>query len=187
LEAIKDNLFETIQFQYNPIETLWEEKLFKKAAELDMGIIAMKPIAGGAFNADLSLKYILNNPLVTTAIPGMDSIEQVIKNSSIGINLQPLTEEEKAEIEKIVKEIGTEFCRRCGYCAPCPQGIDIPFQFILEGYYTRYDLKDWAIDRYNGQKVKADACVKCGACEPRCPYDLPIRKMLERVDKYLSK
>ena len=64
---------------------------------------------------------------------------------------------------------------------PCPQGVDIPIMFLMEGYYSRYDLKDWAVTRYNNFKVKADACKKCGICETRCPYELPIRDMLEKV------
>ena len=64
-------------------------------------------------------------------------------------------------------------------------GIQIPALFILEGYYSRYDLQDWAVARYKGTAVKASACIGCGACEDRCPYNLPIRKMLKNVaDKF---
>lgn len=184
--AIETNEFETIQFPYNPVE-LQGEELFKRANELGIGVIIMKPVAGGAIqNVSLSLRYIANNSNITTIIPGVNKIEEIEENCEIGNNFRQLTNEEKEIILKEAKELGSEFCRRCGYCAPCPQGIDIPSQFILEGYYSRYNLPEWAKERYGALKTKASDCIKCGACEPRCPYDLPIRDMLERVVKNLG-
>lgn len=182
LEKLLDpEKFDTIQFPYNPIENQGKE-LFERAHAHDMGVIVMKPIAGGAFGrGDLSLKYIMQNETITVAIPGMDSIDQAQQNAAAGSDETPLTEEEKIEIQAIVDRLGSEFCRRCGYCLPCPQGIDIPTQFLFEGYLTRYDMKDWAVGRYEAQAKNASDCVECGICETRCPYDLPIRKMLKRV------
>lgn len=185
-KAIDTGEFATIQFPYNPVERQAEE-LFKKAKDLNIGVIVMKPLAGGAIrNASLSLKFIANNPNVTSVIPGMESIEQVRENTSIGHKVEPLNEEEKAIIFKEAEELGTEFCRRCGYCLPCPQGIDIPVQFLMEGYYTRYDLKDWAKERYMDMTENAADCIECGECETKCPYDLPIRKMLKNVESILG-
>ena len=102
-----------------------------------------------------------------------------------GNDTSPLTAEENAKIMQIRNTLGTQFCRRCNYCAPCSVGIQIPALFILEGYYSRYDLQDWAVTRYKGTAVKASACIGCGACEDRCPYNLPIRQMLKNVaDKF---
>mgnify|MGYP002237720735 FL=1 len=56
-----------------------------------------------------------------------------------------------------------------------------PNVFLFAGYLERYNLADWAKDRYKGLAVKASACIKCGKCETRCPYHLPIRKMLEKA------
>lgn len=180
-KAIETGEFSTIQCPYNPVERQAEE-LFEKAKSMNIGVIVMKPLAGGAIkNAELSLRYIINNPNISVVIPGMDSIEQVNANAQVGINRRELTEEEKEIIFEEAKSLGTEFCRRCGYCLPCPQGIDIPFQFLLEGYYTRYNLKEWAISRYNALEKKARDCVECGQCESKCPYSLPIRKKLKEV------
>lgn len=185
-KAIDTGEFATIQCPYNPVEQQAEE-VFERAKKLNIGVIVMKPLAGGAItNAKLSLKFIINNPSVTVAIPGMDSMEQVIENASLGNKIEPLTEVEKAIIFKEAKELGTEFCRRCGYCLPCPQGIDIPSQFLMEGYYSRYNLKEWAMERYKAMTVKAADCIECGQCETRCPYTLPIRKMLKKVEQILG-
>ena len=187
LEKVLDSgEFSTIQCPYNPVERK-AEGLFKRAKGLNVGTIVMKPVAGGAIrNVNLSIRYIVGNPNVTVAIPGMDTIEQVLENSRIGNEFKPLTVEERTTILKEAEELGSEFCRRCGYCAPCPQGIDIPTQFLLEGYYTRYNLPEWAKERYAAIDKKADNCVECGQCEKKCPYNLPIRKMLKKVVKTLG-
>lgn len=184
--ALEKDCFETIQFPYNPVETQGEG-IFELAKEKNVGVIVMKPIAGGAIRqGEVSIKYVLNNPNITVAIPGMDSIEQVEKNSRVAKEDLTLTSEELDIIKDIKKELDGGFCRRCNYCSPCTQGIDIPLQFVVEGYLTRYNLQDWANDRFNSLEVKSDDCVQCGACEVRCPYDLPIGEMMGRVSKHFK-
>lgn len=185
--AIEEGHFSTVQFPYNAVEQQAEEA-FKKAKEKNIGVIVMKPLAGGALsNGNLALRFILENPNVSVVIPGIDKLEQVKENASIGKSFTPLTEVERQELKTIKDELGVRFCRRCGYCMPCPQNIDIPTQFLMVGYYTRYELKDWAMERYAGLPQKASDCTKCGACEKRCPYDLPIRDMLDEVITHLGK
>lgn len=181
--AIETGKFETIMYPYNIVETQGEE-LFKRAKELNIGVIAMKPMAGGALTkGDLAIKFILSNENITTAIPGIASINEVDINCQAGSGEYNLTLDEKEEIKKISEELGTEFCRRCGYCAPCTAGIDIPSIFVLQAYKERYGLPDWAEDRYKAAKYTAKDCIECGICEGRCPYDLPIRDMLKKVRK----
>lgn len=85
------------------------------------------------------------------------------------------------EVQNIRDTLGNQFCRRCNYCQPCTMGINISFCFTINGYLTRYGLKDWAIDRYKGMAVEPNACIECGMCESRCPYHLPIIEMLKDV------
>jgi len=184
--ALEKDCFDTIQFPYNPVETQGEG-VFELAKEKNVGVIIMKPIAGGAIDqGEVSIKYILNNPNVTVAIPGMDALEQIEKNTKVAKNSLELSQEELEIIKGIKEELDGGFCRRCNYCAPCSQGIDIPLQFVVEGYLTRYNLQDWANDRYNSLDIKADDCIQCGVCETRCPYDLPIGEMMKRVSKNFS-
>lgn len=179
--AIELDKFETIMYPYNIVENQADE-LFKRAEELNIGVIAMKPLAGGAIeDGALALKFIRNNRSVTVAIPGMGNCKEVEENAKVYEIDSKLTEDEIKKIEEIKNSLGTEFCRRCGYCAPCPQGIDIPSMFIFSGYKERYGLGAWAEDRYFAQKNRAKDCVECGACEKKCPYELPIRKMLAKV------
>lgn len=180
-QAVDFDWVETVMFPYNVVETQAEE-LIHICAERDIGFIDMKPLAGGAIDdATLALRFITNNPDVTVVIPGMASVDEAKQNLAAVEDGSPLTAEELAKIEEIRKTLGTQFCRRCNYCAPCAAGISIYTQFLLEGYYKRYNLKDWATARYDAQEKKASDCIGCGICETRCPYDLPIRDMMKRV------
>ena len=90
-------------------------------------------------------------------------------------------QEELARCDAVRKELGTQFCRRCNYCAPCTVGISIPSVFLFQGYLNRYGLQQWGRERYATLQTKAGACIRCGACEPRCPYNLPIRQMMQKA------
>lgn len=142
--VIESGLFETIQFPYNPVELQGEDYL-KQAHKKGIGTIIMKPVAGGAImNKELALRYICQQDFLDCMIPGMDSIEQVQMNAKIGRECKPLTEREQLILDDECKELGSNFCRRCEYCLPCPVGIDIPANFLMAGYYTRYNLEEWA-------------------------------------------
>ena len=187
-KAVESDKFETIQFPYNIVENQADE-VFKRAYEKGVGTIVMKPLAGGAIDdGTLAMKYLLSREYIDVAIPGMDSPQQVIENTDVLQNYE-LTEEDNKKIAKIKSELGTNFCRRCEYCLPCPKGINIPQNFLLEGYYNRYNLKDWAVDRYRGlaENERASNCIECGACQKKCPYELPIIDMLKKVVDTLEK
>ena len=180
-QAVNFDWAETIMFPYNLVETQGE-KYIRICKEKNIGVIAMKPLAGGAIeDAALAMRFIAANDGVSVAIPGMAKLEELEQNAAAMEDTAALRPEELEKIQRIRSTLGTQFCRRCNYCAPCSVGIAIPALFILEGYYSRYDLQDWAAARYKGSAVKASACVGCGACEDRCPYNLPIRKMLKKV------
>ena len=178
---------ETVMFPYNVVETQGEE-LIAKCAEANIGFIAMKPLAGGAIDdARIALRFIASNPSVTTVIPGMADAREISENASAIESTEPLCADETERIARIKDELGTNFCRRCNYCAPCTAGISIPAIFLLEGYYTRYNLKEWATKRYSALLKVASDCIECGVCETRCPYNLPIREMLKRAVKVMEK
>lgn len=184
--AIESEVFETIMYPYNIIENQGEE-LFEKAKKLDIGIIAMKPLGGGAIsNGKLAMKYIMKNENITLAIPGMANFKELEDNCAAINSESQLSAEELEECNKIAQELGQSFCRRCGYCAPCPKNIDIPYNFILRAYHENYDLQDWANERYKALSGHAGDCEECGICEKKCPYDLPIRSMLKEVKEALG-
>ena len=173
---------ETVMFPYNIVEDQGRDVL-ALAREKGIGTIAMKPLAGGNLDDwELALRYIAASGVIDIMIPGMGSPEEVDRNASVDL-AAPLTAEELARCDAVRKELGTQFCRRCGYCAPCPNGIDIPSNFLMANYARKYGLAGWAEQRYKAMPYHAGSCVMCGACEKRCPYGLPIRDMLEGVAK----
>jgi len=185
--AVNYDWAETIMFPYNIVETQGE-KYIRICAQKNIGFIAMKPLAGGAIDdAALAMRFIASNPDVTVAIPGMARIEELEQNDLAMSDTSALGQEELERIQNIRNTLGTQFCRRCNYCAPCSAGISIYSMFLMEGYYNRYNLQDWATARYMAMDKTASDCIGCGACEDRCPYNLPIRKMLKKVEKLFGK
>lgn len=178
-KAVTLSWVETFMFPYNIVERQGEA-LIHKCAQNNIGFIVMKPLAGGAIeDASLALRFICANPDVSVVIPGMYDLKEIDMNLAAVSDSSPLSEEELKKMDEIREQLGTNFCRRCNYCQPCTVGINISGVFLFQGYLDRYGLGDWAKDRYNAMSVKAGDCIECGACEPRCPYNLPIREMLK--------
>lgn len=186
IRAVKTGEFSTVQVPFNCVEQRAMNDLFPLARSLDVGMIVMKPLGGGLIDhIDLALRFVLQQEGVV-AIPGMDRIEHVTENLAAAQNFRQLNPEETAKLTALAAELGSNFCRRCGYCMPCAVGIDIPQMFIFHLQYTRYGLKTAIPARYQGAKVKASACIECGECEERCPYNLPIRERIKQVAKDLG-
>ena len=186
-EAICLPWVETVMFPYNVVETQGDA-LIAECEARGIGFIAMKPLAGGAIeDAALALRFVAKNPAVTVVIPGMADTSEVSENAAAVADTAPLTAGENERIDAIRATLGTDFCRRCNYCAPCTAGINIPAVFLFEGYFTRYGLTDWAVARYGTLAHTAGDCIGCGACEARCPYHLPIREKMKRVAEVMEK
>ena len=184
--ALDMDWVETFMFPYNIVETQ-AEKLIAEAAKRNIGFIDMKPLAGGAIeNATLALRYICANDNVTVVIPGMADPKELDQNIAAVSDTSPITSDEKAAFLEIRNQLGTNFCRRCNYCQPCAAGINISGAFLFDGYLQRYGLGDWAKSRYAAMDKHASDCIGCGACESRCPYNLPIRDMLKKVAEHFG-
>lgn len=184
--ALEYDWVETIMFPYNIVESQGVE-LIHKCVEKNIGFVCMKPLAGGAIeNGTLALRYVVSNPDVTVVIPGMAASEELAQNIAAVSNTAPITPQEQAEFQAVRDALGTQFCRRCNYCAPCTVGISIPNVFLMDGYLSRYGLEDWARSRYAALGKHASDCVECGQCEGRCPYHLPIRQMLKTAAEHFG-
>ena len=180
-KALELDWVETIMFPYNIVESQGED-LIRKCEEKNIGFIVMKPLAGGAIeDATLALRYVCANPSISVVIPGMADPKELEQNLAAVSDTAPLSPAELEQVEKIRKELGTQFCRRCNYCAPCAAGISIPNVFLFDGYFSRYGLAEWSKGRYAAMPKKASDCIGCGICETRCPYNLPIRQMMKQA------
>ena len=186
-KVMEEDWVETLMFPYNIVETQAEE-LIARCGKKNIGFIDMKPLAGGAIeDATLALRFIAANPNVTVIIPGMAEPKELDQNLAAMEDTAPLTEAEWTRIRAIRQDLGTHFCRRCNYCAPCSAGIPISAVFLMEGYFSRYGLADWARGRYEALAGHASDCIDCGICETRCPYELPIRQMLKAAAEKFGK
>ena len=178
LKAVRSGYFETIMFPFNFITDEAAQHLLPLALERDVGFTAMKPLAGGGLdNAALAFKYLRQFPQIVP-IPGIERMDEIEEIIVLMEGPAEMTPGEHEEIERLQTELGNRFCRRCGYCQPCPEELSIQLSMILNSVIIRMNPDHVFTDL--AQVVDgAEVCTECGACEERCPYDLPIREMIK--------
>lgn len=209
-ELIDTGCFDVVICQYNLLDRRNEE-MIAYAKEKGLGVLLMGPVGGGriasippwlaeklgikvASNAELALRFVFANPNVDCALSGMSNIAMLEENAAVASRVgEPLQPAEIEAINNMVAEnsrYADLYCTGCNYCMPCPKGVNIPFIFRMMNSYKIYDLKDYARQGYahigsNISGKRADACVKCGACESKCPQHLPIIKQLQESHEVL--
>ena len=177
--AIGDGSFDVIMACYSFLEPDAAQKVFPLAKEKDIGMLAMKPFSGGVIEeAGPALRFVLSTANIVP-IPGSETLEKARENWKIFTEGGSLTDKDKERIEAIKKEFNRQFCRRCDYCQPCTEKINIQFAVGLKTIVKRFgphvqELK-WMMDLIE----KARNCSECGECLPRCPYQLPIPDMIK--------
>ena len=187
-EIVKQDVFETIMIPYNYLSTLPAEDLLPLCRKVNVGTVIMKPFGGGAFSdARIALRFLLRNDDVDVIIPGMMSIAEVDENVALGLGPYSLSKEEQDLIERDRRELGNQFCRACNYCQPCPQEIPISMVLRWETFEKRMGWSDRLGNRLMEVADKADTCIECGDCEPKCPYQLPIRELLSAKTESIRK
>lgn len=213
IEALKRYPFDAVMSTINYYDRFnfpeIEDTLLPLALDKETAIILMKPIADGLLwrSAADAFRYAFSQP-VSVVVAGINTGEMLEMDLKFANEFKPLTVEEKTDIYDNAIELGSYVCRQCNQCLPCPEQIDIPGIFKLEGYYDRQmadgrvidpaeyvlreRLKFWfgnkplAVRKYGETGVKADKCTKCGQCMPKCPYGIDIVSKLEMADYKLA-
>ena len=184
IEMVKSDRFETIMFPFNFISDEAAIELIPLARKHDVGFIAMKSMAGGMIdNASIAFKFFSKFPDVLP-IPGIEKgpeIEEIIRILEAG---GEMTEAERQEMQRIKQDVGSTFCRRCEYCQPCTAEIPISTVMQFSSIMKRLPPQRIFTGRIAATLEKAADCVKCGDCEGRCPYHLPIMEMVEKNAKW---
>jgi len=178
IRLVKTGLFSSIQFPFNFIEDAANDELIALAKKLKMGILAMKPFAGGMINdAGVAFKFLRQYPDVVP-IPGFDSEKAVDEVVSLYQHPNNVTEEDRQKMEKYRTELGKQFCRRCEYCQPCSQGVMITPAMGYKIVASRMSPAV-SVDFCRPAMESVKLCTGCGECLERCPYELPIQEMLK--------
>jgi predicted aldo/keto reductase-like oxidoreductase len=179
-EAVKSERFETIMFPFNFIAAEPVDHLLPLCREHNVDFIAMKPLEGGMLdNVAIALKYLFQFPDIAIMV-GIEQIHEIDEIIQLLEGPLQMTEEEKREMERLRAELGSRFCRRCDYCQPCPEEIPISWVMMTPSLINRLPVGQLFSGRMSARLQKALDCTKCGECEERCPYHLPIRDMMEK-------
>ena len=190
VKILSEDIFDTVMIHHNYLTTRPLEEIASLCREKDVGVIIMKALGGGALrDARTALKYVLANDMVDVVIPGMMTIEEVEENVSVASGEHALSEEDLRIMRRDEEELGSEFCRACDYCQPCLQEIPISFVLRVESVFLNTDgWAPWVVNKTEASESKVASCLKCGSCEERCPYNLPIRNLLpEKMESALHR
>jgi predicted aldo/keto reductase-like oxidoreductase len=163
----------------------------------------MCPVAGGALASgaeavkqalgldlptpEMALRFVLSNPHVSTACSGMSTLDQLEQNVQTANGFDPEKdgrfEEMCAGLDRLRASFAGGFCTACGYCRPCPQGVDIPRYMGIHQNWKAFGLEEHAAGAMQGVNPDKSLlrCDACGACEAKCPNGLPIREKLAEL------
>lgn len=210
-KIIDTDEYECMTVQYNLLNRSLEEPI-AYAREKGMGVVIMGPVGGGSLaapskeiqellpqkpqsSAEVALRFVLANPNVSVALSGMSTMQQLEENVAVASQRVVLTWEDYERIQRVLGEkqrLSDLYCTACGYCMPCPHGVDIPGNFKLMNLCRVYGLKEEArrryeaLDREGKGEGKAEFCVECGECAPKCPQKIPIAEQLKEVARTLG-
>lgn len=201
-----------IQYNYMDEQTQAGTKGLQYAASKGLAVIVMEPLLGGNLvappasiqvlwdsasprrsAAEWGLRWVWNHPEVSVVLSGMGTMDQVRENvesaSRSGSNI--LTEGELGLVAAVRDRYNASRpvpCTQCGYCMPCPNGLDIPTNFLHLNRGVVYDRLDLSRTRYGRmpEEQRAGSCVQCRECEDKCPQSIPIGDWMPIVHRVLG-
>ena len=179
-EAIESGLYETLQFPFSYLATDKDLELVEACKKADMGFIAMKALSGGLINNSAAAYAYLNqfeNVLPIWGVQREAELEEFLSYIGQAPEMSP---EIEALIEKDRKELLGEFCRGCGYCMPCPVGIEINNAARMSLMLRRAPSKSWLTPQWQEKMKLIEKCLHCNRCKGKCPYGLDTPSLLEK-------
>lgn len=177
-EAIESGLYETLQFPFSYLATEKELALVKGCREKNMGFIAMKALAGGTINNSAAAYAYLAQFDNVLPIWGIQRERELEEFLSYQENPPQLTAELQGLIEKDRRELAGSFCRGCGYCMPCPKGIEINQCARMSLMLRRAPTEGWLSPEWQEKMAQIDQCIHCNQCASKCPYGLDTPSLL---------
>ena len=213
IDAYQEWMFCQIQYNFLDEETQAGTDGLHYAASRGLGIVVMEPLRGGKLavpNAEISamwgtastkrsaaewaLDWVWNHPEVSLLLSGMSTLAQVQQNlDAAGVSATGMLAPGELDLIASVRDAYNALirvpCTACSYCMPCPQGVNIPgmFQLVNEGsMFGSWDTQRKRYSQMKSEGSSADSCIRCGACEDKCPQHIAIRDELAGVAEQLT-
>ena len=181
--AIESGNFETLQFPFCYLATDVDLELVELCKQADMGFIAMKGLSGGLLNNAAACHAFMQQYENVVPIWGVQRMEELEQWLSLAETSGTMTEELKAVIEKDRAELAGSFCRGCGYCMPCPAGIEINNSARMNMLLRRAPYRPYLTDEWYEKMHRIENCIHCDSCKSRCPYGLDTPALLQYMLK----
>lgn len=211
-----------IQYNYMDVENQAGQKGLRYAASKGLAVVIMEPLLGGRLvdpprpvqaiwdrarqkrsPVAWALYWLWNQPEVSVVLSGMSTMAQVEENVALAASAYPhlLTDEELFlydQVRATYRSLTAIPCTSCGYCMPCPQGVDIPANFANYNAAIMFNKPDAARGEYAWWKyayevqgnfdhdIRAAQCIQCGECETKCPQHIPISRWMPVIDAVMS-
>ena len=178
-EIIESGLYETLQFPFCYLATDRDVELVRSCEKAGMGFIAMKGLSGGLLtNSEACMAFMSEyNVLPIWGIQRDKELDEWLSFFDRDVRM---TDEIRTFIEKERTELLGDFCRGCGYCAPCTVGIPINNCARMSQLIRRAPSEEFLGEFWQGEMMKIEQCIDCGACKKRCPYELDIPTLLRK-------
>ncbi|MCD4699547.1 MAG: aldo/keto reductase [Phycisphaerae bacterium] len=201
-EIVREDLLEGVTIGYNMLNFPFRSSALDCAAEMNMGVVTMNPLGGGLIPnsaerldfmrrpgdrnvVESAIRFNVSHPAVTSVLVGFTTKRHVDEAVAAVENFQPYDAEHVANLKSRIKEGFDDLCTQCGYCLPCPEGVEI--SKLMEAYNHKI-LGQGDQDIINRLKwhwgltpEKARACVECGQCEDKCTQHLPVIERLKYI------
>lgn len=193
--CIETDEFDVILVAYNLAISSAAQAVFPVARAYDVGVTVMKPLSGGVFfrreetyvDPMEAWHFVLMNEDVAVALAGFQNQRDIDQALHASATLRPIAADRLEELVARARYLGEDVCRACGYCRECPAGLDLPrlMQIADEARVFSYEWPRFRRE-YASMDPKVDACTDCGQCEEKCPFDLPVRERIRKVQKHFG-
>ena len=178
-EAVDSGLYTLLQFPYSYLSGPQEQELLTKCRERGMGFVAMKGMAGGLLRDGTVAAAWMAGQEGVVPIWGVQHGWELDQFLACVEETPALTPERQAVIDRDRAELTGDFCRGCGYCMPCPVGIQINQCARMSLMLRRAPAADWLSNYWQEEMKKIEHCLRCGKCASKCPYGLDTPRLLQ--------
>ncbi len=179
-EAVESGLYDTLQFPFSYLAGEKELELVKLCKEKNVGFICMKALSGGLITRSDAAYAFLAQYDNTLPIWGIQRESELDEFIAYNDDPPTMNDEITTLIDHDREELAGEFCRGCGYCMPCPKGIQINTCARMSLLLRRSPAANWLSERGQAMMKQIEECIECGACKTKCPYNLDTPNLLKK-------